>query len=206
MVIQWTGHATRTETIYRGGCHTGALLLRGGLARKPGLEQIFVSLPVSRHGQLNLQSYIPKPIPDDQNFAATPVVKRWFVKQSANVPFNSDHFSKAPTALIQLLKNVEKKKNLQHLDLVAWQNGLKDTSANSVAVEAGRGSSTVVEEGGGGGSSRRTWRTMMPRFNRYESRAVGPIFSIQFITRWTILGIFYCRMTTILKNSRLASN
>ena len=80
-------------------------------------------------GQLNLQSYIPRPIPDDQNFAATPVVKRWFVPQSANVPFNSDHFSKAPTALIQLLKNVEKKKNLQHLDLVAWQNGLKNTPA-----------------------------------------------------------------------------
>src|SRR5580704_4335167 len=32
--------------------------------------------------QLNFQTYIPKPIPDDQNFAATPVVKRWFVKES----------------------------------------------------------------------------------------------------------------------------
>jgi hypothetical protein len=88
-------------------------------------------------GQLNLQSYIPRPIPDDQNFAATLVVKRWFVPQSANVPFNSDHFSKAPTALIQLLENVEKKRNLQHLDLVAWQNGLKNTPATVAPSKRG---------------------------------------------------------------------
>lgn len=41
VVIQCTGHATCTKTIDGGGHRTGALLLRGRLARKPGLAQVF---------------------------------------------------------------------------------------------------------------------------------------------------------------------
>ena len=79
-------------------------------------------------GQLNLRTYIPKPDPDDENFAAIPTIKRWFVVKSENDPFNSDHFSKAPRSLIETIKNVEKKKGLQPLDLTAWQDGLMKKS------------------------------------------------------------------------------
>src|SRR3990172_7900987 len=32
--------------------------------------------------KLDLRAFIPKPIPDEQNFAATPVVKSWFEQSS----------------------------------------------------------------------------------------------------------------------------
>jgi hypothetical protein len=74
--------------------------------------------------QLDLQTFIPKHVPNDENFAAIPVIKRWFVIKSENDPFNSDHFSKAPPLLIETIKNVENKKGMHRLDLTAWKNGL----------------------------------------------------------------------------------
>src|SRR6266404_1891714 len=35
----------------------------------------------ARGEQLDWAAYIPKPIPDDQNFAATPVIQSWFPRQ-----------------------------------------------------------------------------------------------------------------------------
>jgi hypothetical protein len=98
--------------------------LRGGWVWKSYLKRTRITAE-----QLDFHTYIPKPVPDEENFAATPVIKRWFETQSRNEPFKSDHFSKAPPLLVQSLKSVEKKKNLQRLDLNAWANGLKPTAS-----------------------------------------------------------------------------
>src|SRR6266849_5825225 len=36
----------------------------------------------ARGEQLNLKSFIPKPVPDEQNFAATPFIQSWFKKMN----------------------------------------------------------------------------------------------------------------------------
>lgn len=84
-------------------------------------------------GQIDLKTYLPKPVPDDENFAATPVVKGWFAEKSQTTPFSSDHFSKAPPSLIQTIKNVERKHGRQPLDLDAWQRGLMKMSDSGVS-------------------------------------------------------------------------
>jgi hypothetical protein len=78
--------------------------------------------------QLDLRSYTPKTVPDDQNFAATPIVKKWFATKWQDEPWRSDHFSKAPSLLVEEFKDVEKKKPLRHLNLAAWRNGLIEKS------------------------------------------------------------------------------
>ncbi len=79
--------------------------------------------------ELDLRNYIPKTVPDDENFAATPVVKKWFATKWENHPWRSDHFSKAPSSLIQQIKDVERTKPLRPLDLAAWHHGLAKESS-----------------------------------------------------------------------------
>jgi len=83
--------------------------------------------------EMDFHSFIPKPVPDDENFASIPIVKGWFGTPYRNDPFKSDRFSKAPPSLIQDLKNIETIKSLQPLDLVAWQIGLAKKSTNGPA-------------------------------------------------------------------------
>src|SRR5262249_35230556 len=37
----------------------------------------------ARGDQLDLRAFIPKPVPDEQNFASTPFVQSWFVRTPA---------------------------------------------------------------------------------------------------------------------------
>src|SRR5690349_5896772 len=74
--------------------------------------------------QLDLKSYIPPSVPDEENFAATPVVKKWFATKWKDERWRSDHFSRAPSRLIEEIKDIEKKKPWRHLDLAAWRKGL----------------------------------------------------------------------------------
>src|SRR5439155_3128296 len=95
-------------------------------------------LYLSRSGitpsQLDLQTYVPKPVSDDENFAAIPLIQSWFVVGSRTGMFDCDHFSKAPPLLIKTIKNVEKRKGLQRLDLTAWQNGLMNKSTTGTSA------------------------------------------------------------------------
>jgi hypothetical protein len=88
---------------------------------------------LSRNGltpdQLDLRSYVPKGVPDDENFAATPIVKKWFATKWENQPWRSDHFSKAFSLLTEKINDVEKIKRLQHLDLAAWRHSLARESS-----------------------------------------------------------------------------
>ena len=45
----------------------------------------------ARGEQMDYKTFIPKPIPDEQNFAATPLIKSWFVR-SNNVYLSSDYW------------------------------------------------------------------------------------------------------------------
>ena len=95
-------------------------------------------LYLSRSGitpsQLDLQTYVPKPVSDDENFAAIPVIQSWFVVGSRTGMFDCDHFSQAPPLLIETIKNVEKRKGLHRLDLTAWQKGLMNKSTTGTSA------------------------------------------------------------------------
>lgn len=75
----------------------------------------------ARGEQLNYKAYIPKPVPDDQNFAATPFVKSWFAK--TNAAENEQWYSRDPYARIgERLSSswISKKDGERHfIDLVA---------------------------------------------------------------------------------------
>jgi hypothetical protein len=70
---------------------------------------------------LEMQAYIPKPIPDSENFAATPFVQSWF-KQDTNFLFDHDARGQAAIMMAKPTKlppgrHFEEKFE----DLVAWQ-------------------------------------------------------------------------------------
>ena len=48
----------------------------------------------ARGEQLDYTAFIPKPIPDEQNFAATPFIQSWFVRGTNNPNGWQDNFSK----------------------------------------------------------------------------------------------------------------
>ncbi len=48
----------------------------------------------ARGEQLDYTAFIPKPIPDEQNFAATPLIQSWFVNRGNNPNGWRDNFSK----------------------------------------------------------------------------------------------------------------
>ncbi len=76
--------------------------------------------------RLDYAAFIPKPIPDEQNFAATPVVKSWFVEVDRSVFTNTsqrfanrwdDNFEQAKAWI-----PASKDKGSRHFtDLVAWK-------------------------------------------------------------------------------------
>src|SRR5439155_24933173 len=48
--------------------------------------------------QLDLAAFIPKPVPDEQNFAATPFVQSWFLKENrpdSGKAWSNDDYSRA---------------------------------------------------------------------------------------------------------------
>ncbi len=76
--------------------------------------------------QLDLAAFIPKSIPDEQNFAATPVVKSWFLEANKNVVTNTterfvwnwhDNYEQA----VGKVSEPNEKSNRHYLDLVAWE-------------------------------------------------------------------------------------
>jgi hypothetical protein len=77
----------------------------------------------ARGEQLDYKTFIPNPIPDDQNFAATPLIKSWFVR-SNNVNIGFDDWRKDNYGLAEdSVANGQLKADLgsrHFLDLAAW--------------------------------------------------------------------------------------
>ena len=73
----------------------------------------------ARGEQLDLNAFIPKPIPDDQNFAATPFIKSWFVR--TNYGWKSDNYQQAQDHIDP--PEAKRDTSIRHfLDLVAWSS------------------------------------------------------------------------------------
>jgi hypothetical protein len=71
----------------------------------------------ARGEQLDLNAFIPKPIPDDQNFAATPFIKSWFVR--TNYGWKSDYYQQVEDHIDP--PEAKRDASIRHfLDLVAW--------------------------------------------------------------------------------------
>ena len=76
----------------------------------------------ARGEQLDLKAFVPKPIPDEQNFAATPFIKSWFPKNPADqseIKIWGDQYAQARNK-ISGQRWKESRSRLQPLDLVAW--------------------------------------------------------------------------------------
>jgi hypothetical protein len=82
----------------------------------------------ARGEQFDWRAFIPKPVPDDQNFAATPVIQSWFPR--SNRDLWKDNYSRAP----DLVKIDRDHRNI--MDLVTWARAFAETNANG-KVESG---------------------------------------------------------------------
>lgn len=69
--------------------------------------------------QLDLAAFIPKPVPDEQNFAATPFIKAWFDGEKRGQPDKlwSDSFSLASV----MVRSSTTKAGRNFMDLAAWE-------------------------------------------------------------------------------------
>jgi len=75
----------------------------------------------TRVGSLNFRDYIPKPVPDSENFAATATARSWFAKNDKQILFAHDSWVKA-YSLLHTPK--EAPAEPKPMDLVAWQEAL----------------------------------------------------------------------------------
>lgn len=87
--------------------------------------------------QLDLAAFIPKPIPDEQNFAATPVVKSWFVEANKRAVTNTterfaNNWQDSYAQISEKILSPKEKDSRQFMDLAAWGR----------AFEAGRSGRT----------------------------------------------------------------
>jgi len=77
----------------------------------------------ARGEQLDFAAFIPKPVPDEQNFAATPLVRSWFRKE--NMPASdklwNDSFSRAEARM-------RMDRGRRFMDIAAWAMALDDTN------------------------------------------------------------------------------
>ena len=79
----------------------------------------------ARGEPLDFKAVIPKPVPDDQNFAATPLVKAWFdpKREEQGGDCINDNYTRADVRLSRpKLKGVPASRSF--LDLVAWGQAL----------------------------------------------------------------------------------
>jgi hypothetical protein len=77
----------------------------------------------ARGEQLDLKAFIPNPVPDGQNFAATPLVQSWFTERTNYTARWNDSYSRVEMR-ISTSKTKDDLGNRHFLDLVAWQLGL----------------------------------------------------------------------------------
>ena len=80
----------------------------------------------SRVASLDFKSYVPKEIPEAENFAAIPLVRAWFDPADTNSIFGKDHFNRvAPASDVSPL--CVRGGDQQHFcDLVAWRDAFAE--------------------------------------------------------------------------------
>jgi hypothetical protein len=83
--------------------------------------------------QLNLSAFIPPPIPDEENFAATPFVRSWFERAKTGEPKKiwQDGYAEL-SLLVPQRKDKSSPGKRQFLDLVAWSKAFAALQAGSV--------------------------------------------------------------------------
>ena len=74
----------------------------------------------ARGEQLDYKTFIPKPIPDEQNFAATPFIESWFSQRTNAGKRWADDFDRARWRVASPKSN-DHKGDRRLIDLVAWQ-------------------------------------------------------------------------------------
>jgi hypothetical protein len=78
----------------------------------------------ARGEQLDFGAFIPKPIPDEQNFAATPLIKSWFVRSNytyhASEYWKGDNYGRVESMSSAALFQHDQG-NRHFTDLVAWE-------------------------------------------------------------------------------------
>src|SRR6267143_1157072 len=74
----------------------------------------------ARGEQLDYGAFVPKPVPDEENFAATPLVRSWFLKDSpGSTNFDKDSYGQASSKIFELPTRDWSRR--QFIDLVAWK-------------------------------------------------------------------------------------
>ncbi len=73
----------------------------------------------ARGESLDFHAYVPKPVPDAENFAATPIVKSWF-RPGGSDPLTNDLYARAANNIPET-KIMWDKAPRHFTDLVAWQ-------------------------------------------------------------------------------------
>jgi hypothetical protein len=95
--------------------------------------------------QLEYKTFLPKPIPDEQNFAATPLIKSWFVR-SNNVyvgfgNWRKDNYGMAEDSVASSQAKGDSG-NRHFLDLIAWGTAFDAVGSGTLAkrhkIEAGK--------------------------------------------------------------------
>ncbi|PYJ61566.1 MAG: hypothetical protein DME24_06145 [Verrucomicrobia bacterium] len=73
-----------------------------------------------RGEQLDYRAFIPQPVPDEENFAATPLVRSWFVREnSGSTRFDTDSYEQSARKVSDP-KDKERGRR-KFVDLVAWK-------------------------------------------------------------------------------------
>ena len=95
----------------------------------------------ARGEQLDFRAFIPKPVPDEQNFAATPLIKSWFEKPTyANTRKRRDVDNYSQASRYVSPKDIcQDGCSRQFVDLVAWEKALDGTYEKAERLHLSRG-------------------------------------------------------------------
>jgi hypothetical protein len=85
----------------------------------------------ARGEQLDLKAFIPKPVPAEQNFAATPFIKSWFKKDEngALLETPQEHWTDDFSRMNKGPSYPQEKSPRRFVDLVAWAKAFEGTRA-----------------------------------------------------------------------------
>ncbi|HUR46728.1 MAG TPA: hypothetical protein VMZ27_12695 [Candidatus Saccharimonadales bacterium] len=143
-------HALKTVFIVLAWAATGIALLyaeenwRGRRAWNKYHQNL-----VARGESLDFQSFIPKRVPDDQNFASTPFVRAWFNRKLRSDALWEDQFS-----IIQgkVEKGTQEQGKRKLMDLGAWAKGfasvfeIQTNDLKTATEDRGKAGKEVLEE------------------------------------------------------------
>lgn len=92
----------------------------------------------ARGEQLDLRAFIPKEVPDDQNFAATPFVQSWFVKGMDSEKIWVDKYAKVAGRVPSRTQQQEKGRR-HFMDLAAWALAFEAADAGKLKHDISTG-------------------------------------------------------------------